>query len=84
MAIFGPDYSVAAVKNVQLVSGQDSALVLEQPADGIVHNMSSYMCVDGRKRIIHKHTASVKVYGAGDVHSLLLASRNGDATFTNL
>jgi hypothetical protein len=69
---------------MKLVSGQNAAFVLQQSTDSIVHDVATNVRINGAERIVHKHDISVEVDGSGDVHALLLATRNSNATLANL
>lgn len=75
---------VAAAEDVQLVRGQDPALVPEEPADGVVHDVAADVGIDGGERVIHEDDIGVEVDGTGDVQALLLAPGHRDAALADL
>lgn len=43
LTLFDPYDSIASIENVELMCGQNAALVLKKASDGIVENMSSHV-----------------------------------------
>jgi hypothetical protein len=74
VALLDPDNPVAAVEHVQLVCSQDTALVLEQATDGVIHNVLADVGIDSTERVVHEYNVGVKVNGSRDIHALLLTS----------
>lgn len=83
-AVFHPDDSVAAVEDPQLMCGQYSGLVFQQPHDRVVEDVATDVGIDGGERIIHEDQLGVEVDGAGHVETLLLTPGNRDTTLPNL
>lgn len=84
LAAVHPDDAVAAVEHPQLMRREDAALVLEQAEDGIVKDVAADVGIDGAEGVVHQDNVGVKINGAGNVEALLLAARNGDASFADL
>lgn len=81
---FEPDDPVAPVEHVELVRGQDAALVGQEPADGLVHDVTAHVRVHRRQRVVHENYVRVEVDRASNVDALLLPTRHRDAPLADL
>jgi len=69
-----PYNAIAARKHPELVGGEDAALVLEQPEDCIVEDVSTHVGIDSAEGVVHQNDVRIEIDGAGNVQSLLLSS----------
>ena len=84
LAILHPDNAVTSAKDPELVSGQNTALILEKAKNGVIEDVASDVSVDGAERIVHEYDVGIEVNSSGNVKTLLLTTRDGNTTFTNL
>ena len=84
LAILHPDNAVTSAKDPELMSGQNTALILEKAKNSVIEDVASDMSVDGAERIVHEYDVGIEVNSSGNVKTLLLTTRDGNTTFTNL
>ena len=84
LSLVHPDDPIATAEYVELMSSKNTTLVFEQTADGVVHDVTTDVCVDSTQRVIHEDDVRVEVDGSSNIHTLLLATRHCNTTLSNL
>ena len=63
--------------------GQDTTLVFEETQDGMIKDVPADVGIHRAEGVVHDDDVCIEVDGTSDIKSLLLATRDGNASLAN-